>query len=337
MVTVALLFAHGEVGADIDGEFLLTCPFGRDDNHPVGSPCPVNGGSRGIFQHGNALNVITVDRFQRPFDRQPVHDNQGTGLCLKGTHAPDSKRVFAAFQPVVVAHQPGNLTFKAADNVRRIAVVHLFGRDKLIGTSSTLSLKVLITGNNHLLHHGGVFQHLYHNGVLCLAGNPQFFVVHTYKRKNQYRMATLHRNGKFAVDARCHSRSGILHPYIYARHRYILDINHPAADYFFKILFVRRTDNHIFFHNFIIQTVVIQHPVEDVGQRHIVKICRHRPGTCQNLFLINKIIICLLFQIGQYLFQWLVFIAHTQILSHRSPGEKGQEGHYSKQLPDVHF
>ena len=117
-----------------NGSILVPSTLRGDQNDAVGSSCTVNGGSCGIFEDINRLDVVGIDHVDVDINHS-VNHVQGSGTSVENPLAPDVHRVGAArASGSVVNHVTGDLPGQSLGHIesRRPLgdLIRIYGRDR---------------------------------------------------------------------------------------------------------------------------------------------------------------------------------------------------------------
>ena len=152
----------------VEGDLRLACHplFGGDDDHTIGTTCPIDGGGGGILQDVDGLDILRVDVPKTSADHSVDHHQRlrgpGDGILTADIDLEALPRLVAGFGD----HHTRDLTLQGLGDVGRVGADDVAGSQGTYGTGQVLLTNGAITHDHHIFHLGTFRDHLYAEGRL---------------------------------------------------------------------------------------------------------------------------------------------------------------------------
>ena len=193
-----------DAGVEVHFYLAVLAPLGGDDDHTVGGAATVNGSGGGVFQHLDALNIVTVEFMHAGLGWYTVDDVQRV-VVVQGADTTDAHGGCTGRGTVgrdVHARDTSLEGFHGVVLVLLGQVFRIHGGDGAGEVGLALNG---ITGDHHFIQKLGVFIH--HHRHLRLGGEFQRGVT---DRGEDQDGSFFHREGEVAVKVRCCTVGGTL-------------------------------------------------------------------------------------------------------------------------------
>ena len=156
------------VGREADGRLLVLTALGGHQDDAVSTAHTIDGGGRGVLQHGDIFNVVggylregtldAIDHHQRLVVAGKRGASTDEQLHVVGTRGARCLR----------RHQTGHLTGQCLRHVARGRLQQLLGIHLADGANHTLFLLMAVAHDHHFLDHLAVFEQRHVHGLLSV-------------------------------------------------------------------------------------------------------------------------------------------------------------------------